>query len=237
MDQPDGLTRLVRTSSPPHPRAGRHRLRRSRCGGRSGSPGRGPASPPSEGRWPRGCPRRRSSRVVSSEMRDSSSRLLDAVPQVRPMSQRGASMACCTSKPKSIIRVSRARLGLRLAFATHGAVGQHRRTVPEQHGRDDAVEGGSCKARAGSGGGRRARRSCRGSASARRCRRRPRPSRSRSRSTGCSTPQGRRRRWRRNRRCRRQLAGGRQRDRSAGPARPRRSVARAGSISARRSSA
>lgn len=172
MDQPDGLTRLVRTSSPPHPRAGRHRLRRSRCGGRSGSPGRGPASPPSEGRWPRGCPRRRSSRVVSSEMRDSSSRLLDAVPQVRPMSQRGASMACCTSKPKSIIRVSRARLGLRLAFATHGAVGQHRRTVPEQHGRDDAVEGGSCKARAGSGGGRRARRSCRGSASARRCRRR-----------------------------------------------------------------
>jgi hypothetical protein len=44
-----------------------------------------------------GCLRRFSSRTTSSEIRPSSDMLRERVPQVRPMSHRGASIACWTS--------------------------------------------------------------------------------------------------------------------------------------------
>ena len=43
-----------------------------------------------------GWPRRVSSRATSSLIRDSSQRSRDGIPQVRPISQRGAAIACCT---------------------------------------------------------------------------------------------------------------------------------------------
>ena len=72
--------------------------------------------------------------------RDSSRRLVCVEPQVRPSSQRGASIARSSGWPNSTWRVNTRSLRLRLAVAAHGAIGHDAAVLERGERRVERVE-------------------------------------------------------------------------------------------------